>query len=99
MSRPVLLALSDTHKICHYFYGKWPNQIEVAVFAYKRTIFIRDGKDVNRLLVCPVRRVSHPFPGSGDHDEVDRDGIDFSYETIGLFYGFDMPNTGWGGDC
>lgn len=96
MSHPVLVALDQTKKICHYFYG---DDKQVQVYASNRTIFIRDGHNVNRLLVCPVRHKPYPFPGSGDHDEVERDGIDFSYETIGLFYGFDMPGTGWSGDC
>lgn len=99
MSRPVLVALNHTSKVAHYYYGTWPDQQEVAVFASNRVIFIRDGKNTNNLLHDPCYNSLHPYPGSGDCPDRDPNGVDFSYEQIGLYYGFAMPGTGWDGDC
>lgn len=99
MSRPVLVALNHTSKVAHYYYGAWPNQQEVAVFASNRVVFIRDGKNTNNLLHDPIYNSPHPYPGSGDCPDRDQNGIGFGYEELGLYYGFDMPGTGWSGDC
>lgn len=95
--RPVLQVLDENHKIAHYYYRG--SDKELAVYAAGRLIWIRDGKDVNRLPIDPIYSIPHPFPGSGDSPFPDVFGLDFSYETLGLYYGYKMLGTGWSGDC
>lgn len=93
------MALGEETKVAHYYYGKWPNRTEIQVHASNRVIFVRDGQDINRLIHDPVWGKPYPFAGSGDCENCDPDGIEFSYETLGLYYGLSMPGTGWDGDC
>lgn len=76
-------------RIAHYFYS---DGNELAIFVYRRKVFILDAK-TGEYPVCPVRHVRHPHPDEG------RGPADFSYETMGLYYGYEMRDTGWGGDC
>lgn len=82
-------------KAAHYFYD---NDVELVVYVHNRMVYIFD-KNKNHP-VCPIRHVPHPYPGSGyDPDHPDKMGVDFSYETLGLYYGYGMSGTGWDGDC
>lgn len=80
---------AGARKIAHYFYS---DGNELVVFAHKRLNFIRDGK-TGEYPHDPIYRVPHKHPDEG------REAADLSYETLGLYYGFEMKDTGWSGDC
>lgn len=78
----------EARKVAHYWYGGGQ---ELVVFFHKRHGFVRDGK-TGEFPVCPERGVPYRYPGEGPFG-------DFSFETLGLYYGYEMPDTGWDGDC
>lgn len=75
-------------KIAHYFYS---DGNEIQVFASKRKYYYRDGN--GEIPVCPGRRIRYPHPDEGI------EATDSSYEALGLYYGYEMRDTGWSGDC
>lgn len=76
-------------KIAHYWYS---DGYEITIYANDRRIFVVDGKDGGT-----------PFSKHLGHSEEYPDNgtelADYSYETIGLFYDYEMRETGWSGDC
>lgn len=76
-------------KLAHYWYdgGK-----EIIVYAKDRNIFVRDQHgEMVVYLDASGRKMMDPFEGT--------EMGDFSYETLGLFFGYGMSETGWSGDC
>ena len=75
-------------KIAHYFYD---DGVELVVWAERRDIAIREPD--GQYPVDPSYKRRHPHPiEKGDAD-------DYSYVTLGLYYGYGMSETGWSGDC
>lgn len=75
-------------KIAHYWYS---DGNELVIFVTNRGYYIRDGK-TGEWPFNPVYGAPHPYPGDGTD-------IDTAYETLGLYYGYEMAGTGWSGDC
>ncbi|MCY1376819.1 hypothetical protein D9M68_950450 [compost metagenome] len=76
-------------KVAHYFYGGGE---EVVISCHERQVHIRDQH--GNLLLDPCHKKLHPHPA-----EQEADGGIPSYDEIGLYYGYAMPDTGWDGDC
>ena len=77
-------------KVAHYFFS---DGNEILVYAHARRVRLRtrDGE----FPVCPERGVRWPHP-------CEEDGVDAvipAYDEVGLFYGYEMSETGWDGDC
>lgn len=80
---------TEARKVAHYWYS---DGNELAVYVTSRAYYVRDGVTGDYPL-CPVRHVPHPHPAEGG------EYLDFDYETLGLYYQFEMAGTGWDGDC
>lgn len=78
----------SARKIAHYFYS---DGNELVVFAHDRNLFLRD-KD-GHYPFDPIYKSRQPNPAEGT------DCMDNSYEALGLYYGYEMAETGWSGDC
>jgi hypothetical protein len=80
--------------IATYRYGK-RGEIVVNVYALRRGYYLRDAAGKHPMFhaggILVGTREPHPNDGTED--------MDISYETVGLFYGYPMPDTGWSGDC
>ena len=61
------------------------------IFVDQRKVSIRDGQGM--LPESPVTGARTPHPGEGS------EWVDWGYETLGLYYGYAMADTGWDGDC
>ena len=72
-------------KLAHYFYPK--NQIVI----YGKNGSFRVRTEKMHLPTCPIRKVpfAHPI------DDMEYVEAFPSYEEIGLYYGYNMPGTGW----
>jgi hypothetical protein len=77
-----------------YFYGR-RGEIQVHVWAERRCFYLRDenGNHPKFLAGGSLTGTRMPHPGDGTED------VDIAYDTVGLFYGYPMPDTGWDGDC
>ena len=75
-------------KIAHYYYGGGK---QLQVFVEKRKYYVRD--ETGDFPPDPTTglRQAHPDDG-GEYLSAD-------YETLGLYYEYAMPDTGWSGDC
>ena len=71
-------------KLAHYYYSCGN---ELQIFAEKRKIVILD--ETGQHPFSPVTGKRTPVPDSGD----------WSYEALGLYFGYSMLDTGWDGDC
>lgn len=84
-------------KIAQYFYG---DNVTLVLYAEGRLMRVRDpnstyGHDgLPKPPVCPINNTRTPHPCEDETDP----GIP-SYDELGLYYGYDMPDTGWSGDC
>lgn len=74
-------------KVAHYFYGCGH---ELVVSMEKRICYIHDQHGNHPY--NPVYKMPHPHPSTGEEDLP-------SFEELGLFYEYDMSDTGWSGDC
>lgn len=72
-------------KIAHYWYlcGN-----ELAIFVDADRYYIRDGK-TGEHPVSPITGVPTPHPKDGSFGSMD-------YESMGLYYKFNMADAGWG---
>lgn len=60
------------------------------VYYLRRNVYIRD--QTGDYPLCPVTRRRSPHPDEGtEYAYAD-------YETLGLYYGLPMPETGWGSE-
>ncbi len=75
-------------KTSHHIYASGQ---EIAVFVLDRRWYYRDAL-TGDYPVCPIRHIPHPHPSEGT-------GMSQEFETLGLYYRYDMPDTGWDGDC
>lgn len=73
--------------IAHFYYA---NGKELMVYMEKRRCFIFDQH--GNFPESPVTGRCEPHPSHGQEDVPD-------YSELGLYYGYDMPDTGWSGDC
>lgn len=71
-------------KLAHYYYSCGS---QLQIFADRRRIVILDEK--NRHPISPITGNRTPVPDSGD----------WSYEAMGLYFGYGMLDVGWDGDC
>lgn len=71
-------------KLAHYYYSCGH---ELQIFAEKRKIVTLD--ESGKHPFSPVTGKRTPVPHSGD----------WSYESLGLYFGYGMLDTGWDGDC
>jgi hypothetical protein len=71
-------------KLAHYYYSCGS---QLQVFADRRKITILD--ETNRHPISPITGNRTPVPDSGD----------WSYEAMGLYFGYGMLDVGWDGDC
>ncbi|WP_374335325.1 hypothetical protein [Methyloversatilis sp.] len=76
-------------KIAHYWYS---DGNEIAVFVEKRNIFVVDPK-TGYDPMCVDTGTRDPYPYNGTPHAND------DYFTLGLYYGYEMKDTGWDGDC
>ncbi|RQR65359.1 hypothetical protein DIE18_02425 [Burkholderia sp. Bp9125] len=77
-------------KVAHYFFS---DGNEIVIYVEKRKVRIRE---VNGdLPVCPDRKGRYPHP----NEEDGVNGSIPSFEEVGLYYGYEMADTGWSGDC
>lgn len=74
-------------KVAHYFYGCGH---ELVVYMDKRLCTIRDQHGDHPY--DPVYGRPNPNPNN-DEEQLP------TFEELGLYYQYDMPDTGWSGDC
>lgn len=86
------LQASPLHmrKAAHYYY---PGH-EIVVCVGNRRVTIRDQH--GGFPVCPITGRPNPHPSEADEHFENQVP---SYEEIGLYYEYEMPGTGWSGDC
>jgi hypothetical protein len=77
-------------KIAHYYYS---DGHELIIYVLKRKVMIREPD--GSFPVCPDQHIRCPHP----NEEDGRDGAIPTFEEAGLFYGYEMADTGWSGDC
>jgi hypothetical protein len=77
-------------KIAHYYYS---DGNELIIYVLKRKVMIREPD--GRFPVCPDQHIRCPHP----NEEDGLDGAIPTFEEAGLFYGYEMADTGWSGDC
>ena len=80
---------TGARKLAHYWYS---DGNEIVIFAHKRRYFIRDGR-TGEYPFDPTYGRTHPHPDEGESPS------DSSYDALGLYYGYEMRDTGWSGDC
>lgn len=61
------------------------------IFVDRRLVSIRDGSGMLPRSPITGARTPHPVEGS--------ECTDWGYEALGLYYGYEMADTGWDGDC
>lgn len=75
-------------KVAHYYYPG----AEIVISVENRQIKIRHPDGSLPFDPCWNKPAAHPT-------EALRDSEILTYEEIGLYYDYEMPGTGWDGDC
>lgn len=80
---------AGAHKAMHFYYGHGK---QLQVFRDKRKSYIRD--ENGDWPEDPVHGGKYPHPSEQDN------GVVEDYESLGMYYEYVMPNSGWlGQDC